>query len=68
MIIDLLGQIVVGPYALEDGVVVGLVTPEKLETTSGSRSPKARRPEPYGKLVERQAPVTPLGWEMERRQ
>ena len=67
MIIDPFGEIIVESHALEDDVVVGLVTPEKLENTSGSRYLKARRPELYGKLVEPQESVTLPGWKMERR-
>ncbi len=68
MIIDPFGEIIVESHALEDDVVVGLVTPEKLENTSGSRYLKARRPELYGKLVEPQESVTLPGWKMEKRQ
>jgi len=43
-------------------VVVGLLTPEKLEQSSGRRYLKARRPGLYGKLVEPQESVTMPGW------
>jgi predicted amidohydrolase len=67
MVIDPYGEIITESQALADDVVVGLVTPEKLEQTSGSRYLQARRPELYGKLVEAQESVTLPGWNMERR-
>ena len=66
MIIDPFGEIIAESDALDDDVVVGLVTAEKLENTSGSRYLKARRPDLYAKLVEPQQSVTLSGWEMER--
>lgn len=66
MIIDPFGEVIAESHALEDDVVIGLVTPEKLENTSGSRYLKARRPDLYGKLVEAQQSVTLPGWTMER--
>jgi len=67
MILDPFGEILVESDALEDDVVVGLLTPEKLEDTSGERYRKARRPELYGPLVAPQASETLPGWTMERR-
>ena len=66
VIIDPFGEIIAESDALDDDVVVGLVTAEKLENTSGSRYLKARRPDLYAKLVEPQQSVTLSGWEMER--
>jgi len=65
MILDPFGEIVVESGALEDDVVVGLLTPEKFQESSGQRYLKARRPELYGKLVEPQESVTLPGWRME---
>ena len=65
MVIDPFGEIVVESCALEDDVVVGLLTPEKLEQSSGQRYLKARRPELYAKLVEPQESVTLPGWQVE---
>ncbi len=65
MILDPFGEVLVESHALEDDVVVGLLTPEKLENTSGSRYRMARRPELYGKLVEPHESVTKPGWQME---
>lgn len=66
MILDPFGEVLIGSHALEDDVVVGLLTPEKLENTSGRRYLNARRPELYDKLVEPQKSVTQPGWKMER--
>lgn len=66
MIIDPYGEILVESSALEDDVVVGLLTPEKIADSSGQRYLKARRPELYGKLVEPQESVTLPGWTLER--
>lgn len=64
MIFDPFGEILVESQALGDDVVVGLLTPEKIEQSSGRRYLKARRPELYGKLVEPQVSVTLPGWPM----
>ncbi len=56
MIIDPFGEVIVESHALGDDVVVGLLTPEKIEQSGGRRYIRARRPELYGKLVE---PVSP---------
>lgn len=66
MIFDPFGEVLVESDALEDDVVVGLLTPEKFQNSSGRRYLKARRPELYGKLVEPQESVTLPGWTMER--
>lgn len=52
MIIDPFGDIVFESDALEDDVVVGLCTPDKIPVSSGHRYLRARRPELYGKLVD----------------
>lgn len=65
MILDPFGEVLVESHALEDDVVVGLLTPEKIAQSSGQRYLKARRPELYGKLVEPQESVTLPGWRME---
>jgi len=65
MILDPYGEVLVESQALEDDVVVGLLTPDKIEESSGQRYLKARRPELYGKLVEPQESVTLPGWRME---
>ena len=65
MIIDPFGEIVAESDALDDDVVVGLLTPEKLDNTSGSRYLQARRPELYGPMVEPHKSVTLPGWQLE---
>ncbi len=65
MILDPFGEVLVESHALDDDVVVGLLTPEKLQQASGLRYRQARRPELYGKLVEPQTSVTRPGWTME---
>jgi predicted amidohydrolase len=55
MIIDPFGEVLVESQALGDDVVVGLLTPEKIEQASGRRYIRARRPELYGILTR---PVT----------
>ena len=65
MILDPFGEVLTESQALEDDVVVGLLTPEKLEQSSGHRYIQARRPELYGRLVEPQESVTLPGWTME---
>ncbi|MCA9141508.1 MAG: nitrilase [Planctomycetaceae bacterium] len=64
-IFDPFGEVLVESHALEDDVVVGLLTPDKIQQSSGQRYLKARRPELYGKLVEPQESVTLPGWTME---
>jgi len=65
MIIDPYGEVIQESHALEDDVVVGLLTADKLENCSGRRYRMARRPELYGKMVEPQESVTMPGWRME---
>lgn len=65
MILDPFGEVLTESHSLEDEVVVGLLTPEKLEQSSGHRYIKARRPDLYDKLVEPQESVTSPGWTME---
>lgn len=66
MILDPFGEVIIESHALEDDVVVGLLTPDKLQKASGRRYLKARRPSLYGKLVEPQESQTLPGWQMER--
>lgn len=63
-IFDPFGEVLVESRALEDDVVVGLLTPEKHALSSGRRYLRARRPELYGKLVEPQQSVTEPGWRL----
>jgi predicted amidohydrolase len=65
MILDPFGEVIIESRALEDDVVVALLTPDKFERSSGQRYLKARRPELYGKMVEPQESVTLPGWRME---
>src|SRR5262249_19892837 len=66
MILDPFGEVQVESQALDEDVVVGLLTAEKLDQSSGRRYLRARRPELYGKLVEPpppgQEPLTKPGW------
>jgi predicted amidohydrolase len=66
MIIDPFGEVVAECRTLGDDVVVALLTPEKLDQSSGRRYLRARRPDLYRKLVEPppkgQEPVTHPGW------
>ena len=66
MILDPTGEVVVESQALDDDVVVGLLTADALEQAPGRRYLRARRPELYGKLVEPHppghGPVTSPGW------
>jgi predicted amidohydrolase len=66
MVLDPFGEVLVESQALEDDVVVGVLTPDKLELASGRRYLRARRPALYGKLVEPQESETLPGWKMER--
>ncbi len=66
MILDPFGEVLVESHELEDHVVVGLLTEDKLEHASGRRYLRARRPELYSKLVEPQESETRPGWMMER--
>lgn len=65
MILDPFGEVLVESHALNDDVVVGVLTPDKLVQASGQRYLKARRPELYDRLVEPQESVTLPGWRME---
>lgn len=67
MIIDPYGEIIAESRKLGDDVVVALLTPEKLENSSGRRYLRARRPELYSKLVEPQISVTEPGWKLQRK-
>jgi predicted amidohydrolase len=66
MILDPFGEVLAESQALDDDVVVALLTAETLEESSGRRYLRARRPELYGKLVEPpppgQEPITKPGW------
>lgn len=70
MILDPSGEVIAESQALEDDVVVGLLTAEALVDAPGRRYLRARRPEIYGKLVEPHAsghePVTSPGWRLVR--
>jgi predicted amidohydrolase len=52
MILDPFGEVLVESCELGDDVVVGLLTPDKLELAGGRRYIRARRPELYGMLSE----------------
>lgn len=67
MILDPFGEVLVESQVLGDDVVVGQLTPDKLEVSSGRRYLRARRPELYGKLLEPQESVTEPGWNLARR-
>ena len=58
MILDPNGDPICESRELGDDVVVGVVTHDKIERSSGHRYLRARRPELYGKLVE---PMTEAG-------
>jgi predicted amidohydrolase len=68
MILDPHGEVLAESHALDDDVVVALLTPEAYEQASGRRYLRARRPDLYGKLVEPpppgQEPITRPGWEV----
>ena len=64
MIIDPYGEIIAESRALDDDVVVGLLTDNKIEHSPGRRYLNARRPELYGRMVEPQKSVMSPGWEM----
>lgn len=67
MIIDPYGEVIAESRALDDDVVVGLLTNDKIKLSSGQRYIKARRPALYSKMVEPQESVTLPGWTMERK-
>lgn len=68
MIMDPFGEILIESNSLEDDVVVGLCTPDKIGVSSGYRYLRARRPELYGKLTEplskEMAQGTNPGWRL----
>jgi len=68
MILDPFGEVLVESSALEDDVVVGLLTADKLDLASGHRYIRARRPDLYGMLVEPpppgQTPLTEPAWKL----
>jgi predicted amidohydrolase len=68
MILDPNGEVLVESQALDDDVVVALLTSEALQHASGRRYLRARRPELYVTLVEPhppgQQPVTSPGWRL----
>lgn len=72
MILDPFGEVLAESQALEDDVVVALLTADKIEQAPGRRYLRARRPELYGKLVEPppagQEPITKPGWAMAHEQ
>ena len=57
MILDPFGEVLAESQALDDDVVVALLTAEKIAQSSGRRYLRARRPELYGKLVEPHRPA-----------
>jgi predicted amidohydrolase len=66
MVLDPFGEIIAESTALDDDVVVGHCTAEKIAVSSGRRYLKARRPELYAKLAEPlpegQKPEVNPGW------
>ena len=66
MILDPFGEVLVECHSLDDEVVVGQLTAEKISVSSGQRYLKARRPELYDRLIEPQESVTLPGWQMKR--
>lgn len=68
MILDPSGEVLVESHALDDDVVVALLTPESLAQAPGRRYLRARRPELYSQLVEPHPeghrPVTSPGWRL----
>ena len=52
MILDPFGEVLVESVALDDDVVVGLCTPDKMKVASGQSYIRSRRPELYGILTE----------------
>lgn len=68
MILDPFGEVLAESQALEDDVVVALLTADKLEESSGRRYLHARRPDLYTQLVAPlppgQQPVSLPGWTM----
>ncbi len=65
MVLDPFGDIIAECNTLENDVVVGLCTPEKIGRSLGRKFIAARRPQLYRKLVEEPdlAPVIDPGWD-----
>ncbi len=68
MVLDPYGEIIEECHALGDDMVIATCTRSKLETASGRRYLRARRPDLYGQLVEPSdlPPVTQPGWELKK--
>ena len=64
MVLDPFGEVIAECRALDEDVVVAMLTPDKLEQASGRRYLRARRPDLYQKLVEPQESVTLPGWQL----
>lgn len=64
MILDPNGEPIAESHALGDDVVVGVLTADKIQKSSGHRYLRARRPELYGKLTEppKETARTEPGW------
>ena len=67
MILDPFGEIIAESRVLDDDVVVGLLTDDKIKNSSGRRYLRARRPDLYERMVKPQKSETQAGWTMERR-
>jgi predicted amidohydrolase len=68
MILDPYGEVLGECRKLDEDIVVGLLTEDKLAQSSGRRYLKARRPELYAKLVEPQRSETLPGWNLRWKQ
>ena len=66
MILDPFGEVLVETNSLEDDVVIGLLTADKMPIAAGRRYTRARRPELYAKLVEPHESVTEPSWRLEK--
>ena len=68
MILDPSGEVIAESHALDDDVVVGLLTADAFDQAPGRRYLRARRPELYGSLVEPHPPghrpLTSPGWRL----
>ncbi len=68
MILDPSGEVLVESHALDDDIVVALLTAEAFDQAPGRRYLRARRPELYAKLTEPHPPghqpVTSPGWRL----
>jgi hypothetical protein len=71
MVLDPHGEVLAESHALDDDVVVALLTADSLEHASGRRYLRARRPDLYGPLVAPlppgHEPVTSPGWNLAHR-